>query len=79
MVFRLTSVVLGIAAAGALIGALLFGARPEAQEPATPKDDVTPAELQLYIDVMTEAVEGGFVAVRVTDQGVGIPKQELKR
>ena len=53
MAFRLTSVVLGIAAAGALIGALLFGARPEAQEPATPKDDVTPAELQLYIDVYT--------------------------
>jgi len=53
MAFRLTSVVLGIAAAGALIGALLFGMRPEAQEPATPKDDVTPAELQLYIDVYT--------------------------
>ncbi len=54
MVFRVTSVVLGIAAVGALIGALLFGMRPEAQEPAaTPKDDVTPAELQLYIDVYT--------------------------
>jgi len=54
MAFRVTSVVLGIAAVGALVGALLFGMRPEAQEPApSPGDDVTPAELQLYIDVYT--------------------------
>jgi hypothetical protein len=54
MAFRLTSVVLGIAAVGALIGALLFGMRPEAQEPSpSPADDVTPEELQLYIDVYT--------------------------
>jgi hypothetical protein len=54
MAFRVTSVVLGIAAVGALIGALLFGMRPEAQEPApSPSDEVTPAELQLYIDVYT--------------------------
>ena len=54
MAFRVTSVVLGIAAVGALIGALLFGMRPEAQEPvAAPGDDVTPEELQLYIDVYT--------------------------
>lgn len=54
MIFRLTSVVLGIAAIGALIGALLFGMRPEAQEPApSPGEDVTPEELQLYIDVYT--------------------------
>ena len=51
MAFRVTSVVLGIAAVGALIGALLFGMRPEAQEPVSPGDDVTPDELQLYIDV----------------------------
>lgn len=53
MAFRVTSVVLGIAAVGALIGALLFGMRPEAQEPATPSDEVTLDELQLYIDVYT--------------------------
>lgn len=53
MAFRVTSVVLGIAAVGALIGALLFGMRPEAQEPVSPSDDVTPEELQLYIDVYT--------------------------
>ena len=51
MAFRVTSVVLGIAAVGALIGALLFGMRPEAQEPVSAGDDVTPDELQLYIDV----------------------------
>ena len=51
MAFRVTSVVLGIAAVGALIGALLFGMRPEAQEPVSQGDDVTPEELQLYIDV----------------------------
>ncbi|MFN8642970.1 MAG: hypothetical protein U0802_15435 [Candidatus Binatia bacterium] len=51
MAFRVTSVVLGVAAVSALIGALLFGMRPEAQEPAAPADEVTPDELQLYIDV----------------------------
>lgn len=54
MAFRVTSMVFGVAAVGALIGALLFGMRPEAQEPATaPSDEVTPAELELYIDVYT--------------------------
>jgi hypothetical protein len=54
MVFRLTTVVLGIAAVGALVGALVFGMRPEAQEPVpSPGDEVTPEELQLYIDVYT--------------------------
>lgn len=54
MVFRLTSVALGVVAIGALVGALLFGMRPEAQEPApSPADSVSPEELQLYIDVYT--------------------------
>lgn len=54
MAFRVTSTVFGVAAVGALIGALLFGMRPEAQEPAAaPSDEVTPAELELYIGVYT--------------------------
>lgn len=54
MVFRLASVALGVVAVGALVGALLFGMRPEAQEPVpSPGDEVTPEELQLYIDVYT--------------------------
>lgn len=54
MAFRITSMVLGMVAVGALVGALLFGLRPEAQEATAPSDDdVSPAELELYIGVYT--------------------------
>jgi hypothetical protein len=54
MGLRVISVVIGIVAIGALVGALLFRMRPEAQEPAvSPGDQVSPEELQLYIDVYT--------------------------
>lgn len=55
MAFRVFSVVLGVVAVGALIGALLFGMRPEAQEqnPVAASEDVSPEELQIYIDVYT--------------------------
>lgn len=51
MAFRITSVLLGVVAVGALVGALLFGLRPQAQEPAPAADEVSATELQLYIDV----------------------------
>lgn len=54
MAFRITSMVLGMVAVGALIGALLFGLRPEAQEAvAQAADDVSPEELEVYIGVYT--------------------------
>lgn len=53
MAFRITSMVLGVVAVGALIGALVFGLRPEAQEAAASDEDVSPAELELYIGVYT--------------------------
>jgi hypothetical protein len=45
---------LAIAAAGLLIGTLQFGLRPQAQEAEEDEvDQVTPTELQFYIDVYT--------------------------
>jgi hypothetical protein len=50
--YRAISLVLGIAAVSALLGTLLVGGmRPEAQEAVASTDEVTPEELQLYIDV----------------------------
>lgn len=52
MTSRLTGMLLGLGAAAALFGAVVVGLRPEAQEPGVEEmDDVTPNELQLYIDV----------------------------
>ena len=54
MVSRLTGMLLGVAAIGALMGALIFGLRPQAQEASSDnQDEVSPAELQLYIEVST--------------------------
>ncbi|MGD9764064.1 MAG: hypothetical protein AB7V27_10150 [Candidatus Binatia bacterium] len=44
---------LGLGAAGLLIGPLVFRLAPQAQERALEEDEVTPGELQLYIDVYT--------------------------
>ncbi len=52
MTSRLTGMLLGLGAAVALLGAVVVGLRPEAQEPATIEfEDVSPTELELYIDV----------------------------
>ena len=54
MASRVYGMVLGITVAGVLIGALLFGLHPQAQEAGDDTaDQVTPSELQLYIDVYT--------------------------
>jgi len=46
--------VLGIGAVGILIGALVFGLRPQAQEAGENEaDQVSPSELATYIDVYT--------------------------
>ena len=51
---RIYGTVLTILAVGILIGALLFGLRPQAQEAAqADADQVSPSELNLYIDVYT--------------------------
>lgn len=51
---RITGMLLGVAAAGALVGALALGMRPLAQESSgDPRDEVSVTELQLYIDVST--------------------------
>jgi len=45
---------LGVGAVGALVGALVFGLRPQAQEAsAVDADEVSNSELELYIDVYT--------------------------
>jgi hypothetical protein len=54
MVSRVYGMVLGVGAVGILVGALLFGLRPQAQEAGeSAADQVTPNELALYIDVYT--------------------------
>jgi hypothetical protein len=54
MASRVYGMVLGITAVGVLVGALLFGLRPQAQEATDDTaDQVTPSELALYIDVYT--------------------------
>ncbi len=54
MVSRVIGMVLGVGAVGALVGALMFGLQPEAQEPVPAADDVSASELQMYIDVYAE-------------------------
>lgn len=54
MASRIGGMVLGIVAVGVLVGALLFGLRPQAQEPdESEADQVSPSELATYIDVYT--------------------------
>lgn len=54
MASRVYGMVLGIAAVGVLVGALVLGLRPQAQEADDGEaDQVTPSELELYIDVYT--------------------------
>jgi hypothetical protein len=54
MASRVYGMVLGVAAVGVLVGALLFGLRPQAQEAGeNAADQVTSSELALYIDVYT--------------------------
>jgi hypothetical protein len=74
MAFRITSMVLGVIAVGALVGALLFGLRPEAQEAAAPTDEVTPAELEVYIDVYTamQADHGLTIDEKLAQKGVSL-------
>jgi hypothetical protein len=51
---RIYGTVLTILAVGTLVGALLFGLRPQAQEAAqADADQVSPSELNTYIDVYT--------------------------
>lgn len=52
MVSRITGMALGLGAVGVLVGALLFGLRPQAQEAGESEaDQVTQSELDVYIDV----------------------------
>ena len=54
MASRVYGMVLGIAAVGVLVGALVLGLRPQAQEADDSEaEQVTPSELELYIDVYT--------------------------
>lgn len=52
---RITGMVLGVGAVGVLVGALLFGLRPQAQEAAEVDvdEDVSQTDLEMYIDVYT--------------------------
>jgi hypothetical protein len=54
MTSRMTGMLIGVVAAGALVGALALGLRPLAQEDGGDnRDEVSVTELQLYIDVST--------------------------
>jgi len=54
MASRFYGMVLGVGAAGLLVGAVLFGLRPQAQEAGDGEaDEVSSAELELYIEVYT--------------------------
>jgi len=51
---RIVGMILGISAVGVLLGALVFGLRPQAQEPSEGEaDHVSQSELDLYISVYT--------------------------
>jgi hypothetical protein len=54
MLFRVYGMALGVGALGILVGALLFGLHPQAQEAGENEgEQVTSSELDLYIDVYT--------------------------
>jgi hypothetical protein len=78
MVSRVIGMVLSVGAVGALVGALLFGLRPEAQEAVTPDDDVSASELQLYIDVYEAMQADHAVTLDQVLAQKGVPLGELR-
>ncbi len=85
MVSRITGMVLGIGAVGVLVGALLFGLRPQAQEAdESAADQVSQSELELYIDVYTamQADHDLTLDVVLTQKGVpagAVPQRRAAR
>lgn len=71
--------VLGFAAIGVLVGAMLFGLRPEAQEPGADEgDEVSPTELQLYIDTYTAMQANHDLTLEVVLVEKNIPLDQFR-
>lgn len=79
MASRVYGTVLGIAALGLLIGALVFGLRPQAQEDSgSEADQVTPTELALYIDVYTAMQANHDLTLDAILAQKGVPLEQFR-
>jgi hypothetical protein len=72
-------VLVGLAALGAIAGALMFRLRPQAQEATdSDADQVTPSELQLYIDVYTAMQADHDLTLDTVLAQKGIPLEQFR-
>ena len=79
MVSRITGMVLGLGAVGVLVGALLFGLRPQAQEAGeSVVDQVTQSELDLYIDVYSAMQADHDLTLDVVLVQKGVPLAQFR-
>jgi len=70
---------LGVAALGMLVGALLFGLRPQAQEAGESEaEQVTPSELDLYIDVYTSMQADHDLTIETILAQRGVPLAQFR-
>lgn len=76
---RVYGTVLALAAVGVLVGAGLFGLRPQAQEAgAGDADDVSPAELALYIDTYTAMQANHDLTLETILAEKGVPLDQFR-
>ena len=79
MASRAYGIVLGVGAVGVLIGALLFGLRPQAQEAGESEaDQVSTTELALYIDVYTAMQADHDLTLEAALAKKGVPLDQFR-
>lgn len=79
MASRVYGMMLGVAALGMLVGALLFGLRPQAQEAGESEvEQVTPSELDLYIDVYTAMQADHDLTIEAILAQRGVPLAQFR-
>lgn len=79
MASRVYGMILGVAALGVLVGALLFGMRPQAQEAAEGEvDQVSASDLALYIDAYTAMQADHDLTLESILAQKGIPLEQFR-
>ena len=79
MASRVYGLLLATGAVGVLVGALVFGLRPQAQEAGESEvDQVSPSELAIYIDVYTAMQADHDLTLESILAQKGVPLQQFR-